>query len=863
MDASPGSASASLRSAGEQEPCILSGPDGAIRSRRMAVGLTQEQLAEMSGLSVRAISDIERGVTGQPRRSSAALLASVLGLIVKDPVPAESGRDVGAAVPRQLPPAVGGFTGRVRELGMLNAMLDRGEQSPAGPVVISAIGGTAGIGKTALAVQWAHQVASRFPDGQLYINLRGFDPADAPVTPEHALRGFLEGLRVAPDKIPAAPQAQAGLYRTLLAGRKMLVVLDNARDEPQVRPLLPPDSTCMVIVTSRNPLSGLVAADAAQVVSLGPLDAADARELLAHRLGPGRVAAEPDAVAELITLCARLPLALAIVAARAASHPGRPLAAVAAELQDRRGRLAVLDAGEPATSMRAVFSWSCQGPRPAAVRMFRLLGLHPGPDVSVLAAASLAEVPPRPAREMMQELVRVGLLGETAPDRFGFHDLLRAYASEQAHACISEQERRAAVTRLLDFYIAAASAAMDAAFPADRHQRPRPTVPIPQFISESGSQFVYRSAAAGRDWLDAERANMTALISFAAVGAGGGAAVGAGGWPGHAIRLAAILFRYLDISGHLHDAQAVSADALQAARVTGDLAAQAESMMNLGYTDLRRGNYQQADDRLRSSLLLYHELGDRCGQARTLSNLGIVSWMRGSLPHAVSHFEQAIAILRETGERLDQTRALNNLGQVLKLQGHYEQAVDRHREALTISRETGSRKSEANALNNLGIMLGRRGRYREAEDHITEALAIYRDIGSPLGEAAALDNLGHVCNLQARYEEAARCHRQALAVFKDMGDPSNQALALIGLGEALRGFGELSQARDRYHDALAIALQIGAKHTQGRAHDCLARNFHSIGDCARARKHWEQALALYSDLGVPEAAEVSENLLAC
>ncbi|HLK02001.1 MAG TPA: tetratricopeptide repeat protein, partial [Streptosporangiaceae bacterium] len=644
--------------------------------------------------------------------------------------------------------------------------------------------------------------------------------------------------------IPAAPQAQAGLYRTLLAGRKMLIVLDNARDEPQVRPLLPPDPTCLVIVTSRNPLSGLAAADAAQLVSLGPLDAADARELLAHRLGPARVAAEPGAVTELITLCARLPLALAIVAARAASHPGRPLTAVAAELHDRRGRLAALDAGEPATSMRAVFSWSCQGPRPAAVRMFRLLGVHPGPDVSVLAAASLAGVTPQLSRELMQELVRVGLLGETAPGRFAFHDLLRAYASEQAHACIGEPERRAAVTRLLGFYIAAASAAMDAAFPADRAQRPHPAVPAPH--------LELPTEAAGRDWLDAERANLTALVSYTA----------ACGWPDHAISLAAILFCYLDISGHLHDARAVSADALQAARLTGDLAAQAESMRNLGYTDLRRGDYRQADDRLRSSLALYRELGDRGGQARTLSNLGIVSWMRGSLPRAVSHFERALAILRETGERLDQTRTLNNLGQVLKLQGHYEQATERHREALIISRETGSRKSEANALNNLGIMLCRQSRYQQAEDHIGQALAIYREIGSPLGEAAALDNLGLVCYRRARYEEAAGRHRQALAIFRDMGDPSNEALALIGLGEALRGFGELSQASDRFRDALAIAVQIGAQHTQARAHDCLARTFQVTGDHALAREHWQQALALYSDLGVPDAADVSARLLA-
>jgi tetratricopeptide (TPR) repeat protein len=812
----------------------------------VAVGLTQEQLAEMSGLSVRAISDIERGVTGEPRRSSAALLGSALGPVVPGQLVRydNEGPDTRPAVPRQLPPAVGGFTGRARELNVLNAILDRGGQAPPGTVVISAIGGTAGVGKTALAVQWAHQVAGRFPDGQLYINLRGFDSADAPVTPEHALRAFLEALQVAPDKIPAAPQAQAGLYRTLLSGRKMLIVLDNARDEPQVRPLLPPDPTCLVIVTSRNPLAGLAAAEAAQPVSLGPLDACEARELLAHRLGPGRVAAEPDAVTELITLCASLPLALVIVAARAAIHPGRPLAAVAAELHDRRGRLAALDAGEPATSMRAVFSWSCQGLRPAAVRIFRLLGLHPGPDVSITAAASLAGVTPELSRELMHELVRVGLLGEPVPGRFAFHDLLRAYAAQQARARIGGRDRRSALTSLLDYYIATASAAMDAAFPADRHLRPHPTA----LASHSPS---LPTAAAGRDWLDSERANLIALISHAA----------GDGWPRYAIRLAAILFRYLDTSGHLADADAVSVDALQAARLSGDLAAQADSLRNLGYTGLQRGDYRQAADKLRSALTLYHQIGDRCGQARTLSTLGVLDWLRGRLPQAVSHFQQALSILRETGERFDQSRTLNNLGQVLKFQGHYELATDHHREALFISRETGNRKSEANALNNLGMMLCRQSRYRQAEDYINQAMAIYRDLGSPLGEAAALDNFGHVCHLQARYEQAAGCHRQALAAFREMSNPSNEALALIGLGEALSGSGQLEEARDRYHDALAIALQIGAQHTQARAHDCLARLDYAAGDHAQARHHWQQALALYSDLGVPDAADVSARLL--
>ena len=829
---------------GEHEPCRLTGPGGTVASRRVAAGLTQEQLAEMSGLSVRAISNIERGVTGRPRRSSAALLESVLGLAGPDEGLrfANGSPDADLAVPRQLPQTVRGFTGRVRELDVLTGTLDHDGKAPPGTVVIAAISGTAGVGKTALAVCWAHQVAGRFPDGQLYVNLRGFDPGGVPVTPEHALRGFLEALRVPPEKIPVTHQAQAGLYRTLLAGKKMLIVLDNVRDEQQVRPLLPGGPACLVVITSRNPLAGLAVADAAQPVSLGLLTVPEARQMLAYRLGAGRVAAEPDAVTELITLCARLPLALAIAAARAAAHPALPLAAVAAGLRDRQGRLAALNAGEAATSMRAVFSWSYQALSPAAARMFRLLGLHPGPDITIPAAASLADVTPELSRELIDELAHVGLLDEHAPGRFTFHDLLRAYVAEQSHACDGTQERRSALAGLLDYYLAAACAAMDTVFPADKQHRPqppaRPTPPLP-------------TAAAGRDWLSTERANLTALTAHAA-----------SGWPGHAIQLTAVLFRYLDTSGHLPDAQATCASALQAARQIGDQAAQAESLKNLGYIDLQRGDYRQAADRLRAAWTLYREITDSCGQARTLRTLGVVDWLQGRLPQAVTRFRQALAISRQTGERLDQSRTLNNLGQVLKLQGHYEQAADCHRRALAISRELGNQRGEANALNNLGTVLCQQSRYQQGEDHIGQALAIYRDLGSPLGEAAALDNLGHASSQQARYQEATRHHRQALAIFRETGDLSNQALALIGLGEALCGLGLPGQARAQHHEALTLARQIGAQHTQARAHDGLAHTYDATGHHDQARRHWQHALTLYTQLGVPDAAHLSAKFRA-
>jgi hypothetical protein len=358
-------------------------------------------------------------------------------------------------VPRQLPVAARHFAGRAGALTVLAGLAaEAGGADGAGrAMVISVIEGTAGIGKTALAVHFAHQVAGDFPDGQLYVNLRGFDPAGPPMTPGEAVHIFLDALGVRAGQLPASLDAQVGLYRSLLAGRRMLVLLDNARDAGQVRPLLPASPGCLVLVTSRSQLTGLAAAEGAMPLALDLLTGEEAKELLAARLGGDRLAADPAAAQELTGLCARLPLALAIAAARAATQPALPLADLAAELRDAGGRLDALDAGDAAASVRAVFSWSYQQLDAAAARMFRLLGLHPGPAIGTPAAASLAGLPPRPARTVLTELTRAHLLAEPAPGRFAFHDLLRAYAAERAQADEGGTERHAAVHRMLDHYL--------------------------------------------------------------------------------------------------------------------------------------------------------------------------------------------------------------------------------------------------------------------------------------------------------------------------------------------------------------------------------------------------------------------------
>ena len=360
-----------------------------------------------------------------------------------------------APVPAQLPLAVPAFAGRRAELARLDALLDgRGQGRLASPatVVISAVSGTAGVGKTALAVHWAHQVTGQFPDGQLYVNLRGFDPGGAAVEPGKVLREFIEAFGVPAAGIPVDLAARAGLYRSLLAGKRLLVLLDNAHSAEQVRPLLPGSPGCLALVTSRNELTGLVVTEGAHPLSLDLLGPRDARDLLACRLGETRLAAGPGAVAEIIRRCAGLPLALAIAATRAAFQPGFSLAAVAAELREASRALDPFGGGDPATDVRAVFSWSYRALTPAAARLFRLTGLHPGHSIGIAGAASAAAVPAGQARALLAELTRAHLLTEPAPGRYVFHDLLRAYARELAEGSDSAGDRAAAEGRIIEHY---------------------------------------------------------------------------------------------------------------------------------------------------------------------------------------------------------------------------------------------------------------------------------------------------------------------------------------------------------------------------------------------------------------------------
>jgi tetratricopeptide (TPR) repeat protein len=654
------------------------------------------------------------------------------------------------AAPRQLPAATAGFTGRAAELAALSDLLQ--EPAAGGTMMISAVGGTAGIGKTALAVHWAHQVADRFPDGQLYVNLRGFDPAGPPMTPAEAVRGFLDAFEVPPERIPVSLDAQAALYRSLLAGRRVLVVLDNARDAGQVRPLLPGSPGCVVVVTSRNRLTSLIAAEGARPLTLDLLTLEEARHLLACRIGAGRVAAEPPAVDEIIASCARLPLALSIVAARAAVHPAFRLAALAGELRDARGGLEAFHSGEVAADVRAVFSWSYHQLSTETARLFRLLGLHPGPDISAPAAASLAALPAGHARSALAELARAHLVTEHAPGRFAFHDLLRAYATEQARAHDAEDDQQAAVRRMLDHYLHTAHTATA----LSRHPRWEPlTLPSPQpgVIPEQPAD-----CTAALAWFEAEHPVLLAVIPQAAAG-----------WDISAWQLPWTLMDYFDRRGHWHDWAATQHAALDAARRHTDRQGQAHAHEGIGYAYGSLGRYDDARDHLQQALALFGELGDQAGQAYTHTDLGWVLQHAGCLADSLRHAQQAVVLFRALGHRHGQARALNSCG-------WYNALLGDHRQALTCCEQ---------------------------------ALALQRDLGDRRGEAYTLDSLGYACHHLGHHQQAITYYQQSLALNDALGESYGKAVVLSHLGDACHAAGDLAAARAAWQNALDILDQLG------------------------------------------------------
>jgi len=649
--------------------------------------------------------------------------------------------------PAQLPADLATFAGRVEQLNQLDTLLS----SSATAVVISAIAGTAGIGKTALAVHWAHRVRDRFPDGQLYANLRGFDPAGPPTPPGGVIRRFLDALGVPIQRIPTDPDTQIDLYRSMLADKRILIVLDNARDPTQVRPLLPGAPGCLILVTSRNRLTGLIAIDGAHPLTLDLLTTDEARQLLVTRLGASRVTAEPDAVHELITLCARLPLALAIAAAHATSEPHRAVQDLVNALHDTRGTLHALSGDDPASSIHTVFACSYHALSREAARLFRRLGLQPGPDISAAAAASLAGIPPEQANPLLAELTYAHLLTEPTHGRYAFHDLLRNYANEQAHTCESDTECDAAIRRVLDHYLHTAHTADRLMSP----QRDPITVASPHLgvtvedITDHGQAM---------DWFTVEHPVLLAAIRQAAKTR----------FDTHTWQLSWTLANFLDRQGQWHDAVATQEAALEAAQRLADGPRQANTHRYLARAHLRLGRPDDAQAHLRHALHLYRELADHAGQAHT-------------------HLA---------------------LAQLLDRQGRRTDALDQAQRALDLYQATGHRTGQANALNNVGWYHAQLGNHRQALTCCQQALTLNQELGDRYGEAGTWDSLGYAHHHLGHYTDAIICYQQAIDLYRDLGDRYYEAETLTRIGETHHTTGDPDLARNAWQHALTILNEL-------------------------------------------------------
>jgi tetratricopeptide (TPR) repeat protein/transcriptional regulator with XRE-family HTH domain len=727
-----------------------------LRRQREASGLTQEELAARSGLSVRAISDLERGRTRRPYPRTIRLLTEALR--VPGNAAGHGQHADRAAVPRQLPAVVRHFAGREREIGALYALLDDAGQAP-GPVVISALSGTAGIGKTTLAVHWAHHVADRFPDGQLYVNLRGFDPTGTVVTPGAAVRRFLDALDVPAQRIPADLDAQAALYRTLLANRRVLVVLDNARDADQIRPLLPASGGCLALITSRNQLTPLIATEDAHLITLGLLSADEALALLTQRLGRERVDAEPEATAAIIARCARLPLALAIVAAHAAAHPRRPLRTLADALADAGTGLDTLSAGDPSTDVRTVFSWSYRALTPGAARLFRLLGLQPGPDVSTAAAASLAAIPPDRVQPLLTELTQANLIAEPAADRYALHDLLHAYAADLARTHDTDEQCAAATRRVLDHYLHTAHTADRLLYPA--RNRITLTPPLSGVLPEELTD--QRQAM---EWFITEGAVLLAALDHAATTR----------YDTHTWQLAWTLATFLDLRGRWTELVGTGGTALAAADRLADPTAAAHAYTVIACAHTRLGHFDDAQAHLEYALDRYGRTGDRIAQAHTHNNLGYLADVRGRHATALEHTWQALDLFRAAGHLVGQANTLNSIGWCYAQMADFRQTLVHCQQALGMLKQLGDFVGQAHTWDSIGYAHRHLGEYTAAIASYQQAVDLYQRIGDRNGEATTLTRLGDTHHDAGDPDSAGKSWQQALAILDDLAHPDASAV---------------------------------------------------------------------------------------
>ncbi|HWO66092.1 MAG TPA: BTAD domain-containing putative transcriptional regulator [Umezawaea sp.] len=736
--------------------------DEALQAQVMLLLAAAGHQAEALGIYqvVRTHLSDELGIGPGPalREAHHRILAQEVVPAAPEPVRAEAASAFRAGLrPAQLPSDLPAFTGRRAVLAELRALAPV-DPTAAGSTVICAIDGMPGTGKTTLAVHLAHTLADRYPDGQLYVNLRGFDLSGEVMDPAEALRGFLGALDVLPTRMPSTVDEQTGLYRSLTAGKRMLVVLDNARDANQVRPLLPGSASCLVIVTSRDRLTGLMATDGAHLVSLDVLGREEARENLVRRIGARRVGAEPHAVDDVVRFCAGLPLALSLVAARAAAHPGFPLAAIADELRDTEGSLDAFGDGSSG-DVRTVFSWSYRMLGDRAARLFRLLSLHIGPDISLAAAASLLGADVKETRGLLVELVRGRLVTEHVPRRFAAHELIQVYAAELSRDLDSDADREAALERLLDHY-------RQTAHRANLLLKPRmvpdpPAAPLPGVRPEA----VEDDEQATR-WMTAEHQVLTAVVRHAV--ANGGAAYARG--------VALSMQQHFQYQGLWHEWDAIMSAVVAASEIEGDPLGRALAMRSLAGARHYLGRQSEAVSLLNRTQEIFRGLGLTYEQAHVHSGLGSILARGNRFAESAYHHERAHGLYEEAGDRHGQANSLQGIAWARSHLGDHVEAVALTRKAMDVFRELGDGNGEGNCWVVLAESYRLRGRFDRAIAYRRRAIDLYRKANIPVYEAEELMELGDTMMEAGDRSGARESWLRALTILEELKLPATQQI---------------------------------------------------------------------------------------
>ncbi|UTP34187.1 ATP-binding protein [Streptomyces rapamycinicus] len=748
-------------------------------------------------------------------------------------------------VPRQLPGDVSGFVGRAAELAQLDELLPEDGGGPEGVVSVVVIAGTAGVGKTSLAVHLAHRISGRFPHGQLFVNLRGYDTGP-PLAPAAVLERFLRALGVPGPAVPSGLEERAELYRSLLADKRVLVVLDNAATVGQVRPLLPGTTGCLTLVTSRHRLSGLAVRDGARRITLGMLSEQESAELITAATRGYRTGDDPGQIAELAQLCARLPLALRIAAERAATHPLFALPELAAQLRDESTLWEALSSPdeEEADAVRTVFAWSYRTLPPPAARLFRLLGLHPGPDISVHAAAALTEQEPRQTHSLLDLLAGAHLIESIGADRYQFHDLLRAYATDQAHQEETLEGQHAAFHRLASWYLYTADAACAAAQTFDPSILPsEQTGPAP-VMAFGGQQEAFA-------WHQSEQANLLAVARTAAQA----------GLEEIAWQLPAALHGIHMARSVFDDWKAMADIGLEAARRLGDQRAQALMHNTLGIANKDSGQLVRATEHHQAALDLRTRIDDHAGMAESANGLALVHLGRRELDASRTRLEQALALYQQYGPHHWTGVVLCNLGFTAADLGELHQAAHFTRQALTVYRETGADHSlRIDALRLLARLARETGQYAQAEEHLADAFSLQEHSSFVTIDAALRLEQATLLNAQNRHEQAVEAYWVCERLQRSIGNRTGQALAYDGIGQTLRALGRLTEAIDFHTTAARILRDQNQPWGLANALAHLADVCTADEQSEHACQHRAEALVLLDGFTDPPAAALRQRL---